>query len=236
MFARLSGDELDVVFEASDTSGEPQVWHASRAARTDPFGAATLVVPADGGGFDPALSRDGLTLVFGSNRSRKPGGRDIFIATRPTRTDDFGAPVPVKAINGSSDEAGPYLEPGNAKIWFFVIAGTEAIWVAPESGDTFGQPAPVSELNDQGPAGFPVLSEDATYIYFRSTHDDAGLAHIWMARRNSSGGRFGMARPVTELNSLADDTPTWLSPDGCRLYLTSKRSGTYQIYLAERSP
>jgi hypothetical protein len=61
------------------------------------------------------------------------------------------------------------------------------IWVAPQSGDTFGQSFPVSELNAQGSVGFPVPSDDGTYIYFRSTHDDAGLAHIWIAKRDFAG-------------------------------------------------
>jgi hypothetical protein len=118
-----------------------------------------------------------------------------------------------------------------------LAAGTGTIWVAPRSGDTFGLPAPVSEVNGQGSVAFPVPSDDGMYIYFRSDHGDAGgLPHIWVARRISPGGTFTFARPVTELNSAADDEPTWLSADGCRLYLSSGRSGTMHVYVAERSP
>jgi hypothetical protein len=239
---RLSGDELEIVYEANDTSGEPQVWHASRAARTDPFEPGALVpAPIDnpGRGWDPALSLDGLTLVFSSNRLGKAGGRALVIATRLNRSADFGAPVSVGPINDDpNDEAGPYLDRGNAHLWFMRTTGGRAsIWVAPRSGDTFGSPSPVPELNAQGSVGFGIPSDDDAYIYFGSDHDeDAGVTHIWSARRASPDGGFTDSRQVTELSSSASEGPTWLSPDGCRLYFTSSRSGAFQGYVAERSP
>jgi hypothetical protein len=43
---------------------------------------------------------------------------------------------------------------------------------------------------------------------------------------------------VTELNTAAQEWPTWVSPDGCRLYF-SRRPGeggadNYDLYVAER--
>jgi hypothetical protein len=237
--ARLSGDELEIVFEAEDEaeggSGKPQVWRASRLVRADGFGPPAIVTSLEDsrGSYDPDVSLDALTLVFASGRSDATGWpRDIFLATRGTRATDFGSPM-VTAINSPADEAAPYLESGDAHLWF--MRDSTTIWRAPRSGNTFGQPAAVSELNALGTVGFPVPSDDHTYIYF-SLQDNGGSSHVWMARRTSPDGPFVRPRPVTELNSTPGESPNWLSPDGCRIYLTSDRTGSWQLYVAERSP
>jgi hypothetical protein len=237
--ARLSGDELELVFEAGDNSKTPQVWRASRLERTAGFRPGALLVPpiaSPGGGADPDVSLDGLTLVFASGRSQSGGWpRDIFLATRGTRAADFGPPGAVTEINSPSfDEAAPYLEPGNAHLWF--MRDSKTIWIAPRSGDTFVQPAEVKDLNALGAVGFPVPSDDGMYIYF-SLQDQAGSSDVWLAWRTLPGGPFANARPVPELNSPGKDSPNWLSPDGCRIYLTSAPDGgSLQLYVAERSP
>jgi hypothetical protein len=235
--ARLSGDELEIVFEADDSSEKPQVWRASRLVRTDGFGPPAIVTSLEDsrvGGYDPDVSLDALTVVFASGRSEATGWpRDIFLATRGTRAADFGPPGAVAEINSPADEAAPYLEPGNAHLWFMRDSAT--IWMAPRSGDGFAQPAEVKELNALGKLGFPVPSDDDTYIYF-SLQDQAGSSHVWMARRASPELPFAGARSVTELNSTTEESPNWLSPDGCRIYLTSNRTGSWQLYVAERSP
>jgi hypothetical protein len=235
--ARLSGDELQIVFEAEDSLGKPQVWRASRLVRTDGFGPTAIVTSLEDprGGYDPDLSLDALMLVFASGRSDSTGWpRDIFLATRGTRAGDFGTPGAVTAISSPADEAAPYLDPDNAHLWFMRDSAT--IWMAPRSGDTFAQPAAVLELNALGKVGFPVPNDDDTYIYF-GLQDQAGSSHVWMARRPSPELPFAGARSVAELNSsTAEESPNWLSPDGCRIYLTSNRTGSWQLYVAERSP
>jgi hypothetical protein len=232
-WARLTGDELEIVYQANTSA--PHIFHATRAMRTDAFGESAMVsaVADPSGEWDPALSRDGLTLVFASTR----GGlalRDLWIATRPDRTSTFGAPSPITAVNTPGDESQPYLEPGNAHLWF---RRDLQIYVAPRNGATFGAPMPVTELNAQGSVGFPVPSEDGTYIYYYAPMDAGGPGfHIWFARRLTAGAQFTSSHPVTELESATDEEPTWLSPDGCRIYVTSTRAGGQHIYFAERSP
>jgi Tol biopolymer transport system component len=240
-WARLSGDELEIVYQANRGDPAPHIFHAKRATRTDVFGTSAIVsaVVDPTGEYDPALSRDGLTLVFASARSGSVGQRDLWVTTRPDRTSSFSAPSPVTAVNTAGDECQPYLDPGNAHLWF---ARDNQIYVASRSGSTFGAPSPVTELNVQGSVGFPVPSDDGSYIYFFDPPimgdggpTDAG-SHIWFAQRPAPGAQFAGLRLVTELESAASDFPTWLSPDGCRIYLTSTRAGADHIYFAERSP
>ena len=59
---------------------------------------------------------------------------------------------------------------------------------------------------------------------------------IWLARRASVDQPFSGAAPVSELNSSAADTPNWISPDNCRLYMSSGRDDPSVLYVATRSP
>src|SRR5689334_9939920 len=56
-------------------------------------------------------SADGLSLVFNSNRA---GNQDLYVATRASTSEGFGAPVLLPApINGPSNDACPTFGPGN---------------------------------------------------------------------------------------------------------------------------
>jgi hypothetical protein len=91
----------------------------------------------------------------------------------------------------------------------------------------------IAELDSAADEGMPTLSSDELVIYFArrnpTTYD------TFRATRTDAGAMFGSVVAVTELNMAnVDDAPTWLSPDGCRLYLESSRSGNFDIYVAER--
>ena len=56
----------------------------------------------------PAISKDGLSLYFASNRLGSIGGEDIYVSQRETRDDEWGPPVNLgPIINTSSTEGVP---------------------------------------------------------------------------------------------------------------------------------
>lgn len=55
-----------------------------------------------------------------------------------------------------------------------------------------------------------------------------------MATRATPGGTFGPATLVPNVNTSADDGPSWISPDGCRLYISGNVRGNNDIYVATR--
>jgi Tol biopolymer transport system component len=57
----------------------------------------------------------GMRLVFASDRG---GDYDIYLATRPSRTVPFGAPVPIDAVNTADDEADPCLSTDGKTLYF----------------------------------------------------------------------------------------------------------------------
>lgn len=76
----LTDDELTIYF-SSDAAGSIDLWTATRANKTDPFGPAVLVevVNSPATEYDAEISADGTTLWFASDRN---GNFDIYVATR----------------------------------------------------------------------------------------------------------------------------------------------------------
>lgn len=102
-------------------------------------------------------------------------------------------------------------------------------FVSSKSGSTdiyraagFVPPIAVAELNTTSEELSPVVSADDKTILWSSRRTDGGPqggADIWEARRANTAGPFANLRRVTELNTEGNDTPTWISESGCRLYL-----------------
>jgi hypothetical protein len=85
----------------------------------------------------------------------------------------------------------------------------------------FGTPRLIGELSD--PAAL-----DGT---LRLLPDELT---IYVATRPTTATAFGAPTIVPNVNTDADDGPSWISPNGCRLYLSSDVAGTNDIYVATR--
>ena len=59
---------------------------------------------------------------------------------------------------------------------------------------------------------------------------------VFLSTRASTSQPWSAPSQVAELDTPSIEVPSWLSPDLCRLYLTTNRGGNYDIYLASRSP
>ena len=60
----------------------------------------------------PAISPDELTLYFVSDKDGSIGGKDIWMVTRKTKTDEFGTPENMgEEINTPGNEMFPYVHP-----------------------------------------------------------------------------------------------------------------------------
>jgi Tol biopolymer transport system component len=134
----------------------------------------------------------------------------------------------------------PYVLPDGSELYFSSSKGGDFdIYRSVRGVSEFGTPTPVSELNVAGASdGDPLVAVDDLTIYFSSSRAGGlGLMDIWMARRTDKALPFGAPVNLTEVNSTGVDAPTWLSPDGCRLYLSSDRGDAgYDIYVATRLP
>ncbi|QQR89961.1 MAG: PD40 domain-containing protein [Myxococcales bacterium] len=85
-FATLSRDGLSVYFNSQRSGGlgMADIYTASRTSRSEAFSAPVAVPGVNSSGIDatPALSADGLTLYFASDRPGGQGDVDLWMSTR----------------------------------------------------------------------------------------------------------------------------------------------------------
>lgn len=234
--ARLSSDELTLYFSRLD--GEwYDIFAATRPSRDAPFGAATAVGKLNyptNNDQDPMLSADGLRIFF----TRGFGNTNIFGATRASVADEWSTPGYV--IDGDTGEVEPYLAFDGSELWFArqqPYGGALQLHVAKAKGTGFDLPRRVDELTPTDmTTRSPVLSKDGLTLYFAMSTHTTALTDVFVAHRPSVGALFEAARAVPELTSAADDYPSWISPDGCRIYFTSNRdeANRGELYVAER--
>jgi Tol biopolymer transport system component len=67
---------------------------------------------------DPALSPDGLTLVFASDRPDTLGGRDLYMASRASRASTFGPVVHLIDLSSSEADGEPSLSADGRTLYF----------------------------------------------------------------------------------------------------------------------
>src|SRR5580692_2156344 len=102
----LTGDLLEIYFTTDRVSGNGDVWFATRSTVTAPFGTPAPVTAVNGDSFETssAISTDGLTLWFGSDRAGGVGANDIWVSQRATRASAWSPPVNVVALNSTADD------------------------------------------------------------------------------------------------------------------------------------
>jgi Tol biopolymer transport system component len=84
-------------------------WHSPARLDTLPGSSATLNSPAVDG--CASLSRDGLTLIFNSN---KTGNFDLYVARRSSKSEGFGTPERLPSpVNTASNESCASFAPAN---------------------------------------------------------------------------------------------------------------------------
>lgn len=201
-----------------------------------------LMTDAPGSSADPALSADELTLYL--TRSSPSGDHDLFVATRSSVTEPFGAPVALSAVDSTSDEAVATLPAAgldlafesnrvaNEGIHLYVASRTSAL-------SEFGAPALLAGVRSPDPTDNdqePFLTADGKELWFIS--DRTGNHEIFRATRSGTG--FTGAAVVPELSSSSAEQHVVLSADRRTVYFSSNRAapgakGGFDIYRAHRN-
>ncbi len=228
---RLLSDELTGYFHSS-----LDIFRAVRPDLASPF-TFTLVTELSSAELEqePTVTGDDLMIVF---RKRVAGNNELFYATRTSRAVPFDTPALITALASSETDSQPFLSPGDGQLYFQSMrdGADEDIYRSVHNGTAFGAPVLLDELRANN-EGDPVLSFDGFDMYWRSTRPGGpadGTFNIWTAHRDTLGDPFGAIQLVANVNSTANDGPSWLSTDGCRLYLTSNRTGNYDLFVTSR--
>jgi Tol biopolymer transport system component len=190
--------------------------------------------------FGPALSKDGLSLYFTSDRPGGMGGNDIWVTQRASREDPWGEPVNLgSTINTAFNEGVPSFSRDGHFMYFNSVRpggfGGNDIWIAwrAHTGDDFGWEEPVnagsgvnSAFDDAG-AGYLENEETGSpLLYFGSTRPGGpGLSDIYVSTQ-AADGSWEPAVLVPELSSPLNDQRPSVRFDGLELFLFSNRPGS----------
>jgi WD40-like Beta Propeller Repeat len=185
--------------------------------------------------FTPEISKDGLSLYFGSDRpgSMSPAP-DIWVSHRQSINSPWETPVNLgPVVNSPAPDAAPNLSVDGHYLYFSSGRagglGLQDVWVSYRTDvhDDFAWGPPVnlgpavnSEAFDAGPA---VLAEELYFTSNRETGDPEGLDVYRSLKR---GGTFLPAELVPELSSEGNDLRPSIRQDGKEIFLSSDRTGS----------
>lgn len=181
----LSRDELVLFFDRDDGA----IWSSTRPTFNEPFGPAERIgdeVNSQFAGF-PALSADGLALLFTSQRLGGQGDLDIWRATRGAPSEPFVAVENLESINEASADAMATL---SATGLIIVFASTREgslgdfdLWmsVRRDVESPFAMPVNLGpDVNTEGFEGRPHLSSDSSVLFFMSDRPGGeGAMDLW---------------------------------------------------------
>ncbi|WP_338793160.1 OmpA family protein [Bernardetia sp. MNP-M8] len=130
----------------------------------------------------PAISRDGKTLIFQSNRGKGWKGYGLYMTTR----DDNGKwtkPTALESINSKAGDstviAGPFLSYDGMSLFFSsnmedTKGGMDLYVATRESMDgEFGEPTNLGDVNTADYQGFPTVSADGNRLYYMQRAEGA---------------------------------------------------------------
>ncbi len=157
----LTGDLLEIYFTTDRVSGNGDVWFATRATAAAPFGTPAPVTAVNGDSFETssAISTDGLTLWFGSDRAGGAGANDIWVTERATRASAWSTPVNVVALNSPADDI---PRPPGEHALVMPMASTKATGTNPASGgnyQTYLAARPAAGAPFGAPVAIPALDQ-----------------------------------------------------------------------------
>jgi Tol biopolymer transport system component len=188
----------------------------------------------------PAVSKDGLSLYFSSNRLGGVGMEDIYVSQRETRDGEWGLPTNLgPIINTTVNEQVPALS-RDGHLLFFVSGrqpggfGGADIWVSrrEDTHDDFAwQPAENlgagvnSASTDAGPSYFENDEVGVPHLYFQSNRPGGpGISNFYVSEQMADGS-FGPAVLIPEL-SFGDSSRASIRHDGREIFFNSNRPGS----------
>jgi hypothetical protein len=203
----------------------------------------------------PAISTDGLSLYFQSNRPGGFGRSDIYVAQRPTVGAAWGPPRNLGPVINATGAfwTGMPAQSADGKLLFFCsdrpggVGGLD-IWVSRRDDvhDDFawGPPSNLgADVNSAGDDCDPALLVDpetgVLTLYFASLNRPGGSGD-WdiFTSAQAADGHFGVAVPVSELNTATRETSPNVRRDGLELIYTFSalpgNAGLFKLQVATR--
>jgi hypothetical protein len=234
----LTSDLLEMFFDSrrEGGAGREDVYETTRASSAEPWRApgfvAALSSPSRETGI--ALTGDGLTLYFSSDREGGQGGLDVYVSRRSSRAsgaEGWSVPSPVPELSSEGDDLVSAVDPAGETLYLARRDGEDDdydLYVSALEGGVFVAPAALAELNTDGEESDAFPARGGLALVFTRSED------LVLSERAAAGDPFGAPRPIDALNSDGDDRDAWTTPDLDYVVFSSDRSGEYRLYEARR--
>lgn len=183
-YPSISADGLELYFcslywvsQRPGGSGGADLWVTRRASVSDdwntPENLGALVNSASHES-EPSISADGRTLYFTSNRGGGSGGYDLWVTTRPTTSDPWGAPVSLgTVVNSTGNDMGPCIFANDLALFFRSNRpggyGRADMYITTRAttSDPWGEPVNLGPtINSSEPECTSYISPDGQILYF----------------------------------------------------------------------
>jgi predicted secreted protein len=245
----ISANGLEFYFMSDQPGGYggQDLWVMERPTIEDNWGEpVNLGSPANSkySYWEPSISSDGLSLYFSDGHTpqfgnRLPGGLggqgDIWMITRETLQDTWGAPVNIGPAVNSQHAVHPSISADGLSLYFQShrpgILGSHCdIMVATREStfDSFGNPVFLKNVSSNNGEWMPDISADGLAIFFSRS----SATELWMATRATINDDFGPPLKLPSqinLSPYLNNSPT-LSADGSMLFFGSNRPGGVGSY------
>jgi hypothetical protein len=237
----LTGDLLELYFK-SDRAGslDYDIWRSVRPTPEDAWGPAERVEELCSAAYDasPEVSFDGLVLYFSSSRAGGVGGVDLYVSTRASRSEAWGAPSLVAELSSTGDEWAPAASADHTSI--VITRSTEGrsldlfgAWRA-SADQPWSAPVPLDSFASEVYEADAHLDAPGTSMLFAAELPGGDGRDIYRAERGSPVDPFGAPERLDEVSSPEIDEDPWLSPDGRVLVFSSTRTGDQELYWTVR--
>jgi Tol biopolymer transport system component len=183
----LSRDGLTIYITQFAGANGFDIYKATRTSLTAAWGtpavSSELNSTADEAPMN--MSTSGLAMVVTSTR---PGsaGYDVYLATRGSTSQTFGAPVAIASANTTNNEYDAWLSDDALTIYYtsdINAANSNDLFVATRTtaGGAFTTPTALTALNSSASDEDPWVSTDQHTMIFSSSRD--GNRDLWMSTR-----------------------------------------------------
>lgn len=233
----VSHDLLELYFNA-DGGERFTIWRATRSCPGDPWGDPHEVAELDTGdeATSPVLSPDGLTLYLSYADDPTLKIFDIHESRRDAPGDPWSAPVLIPQLQSFAADRANWISADGATLGLdSARSGDLDLFIATRSDadPDWGIPTVIGELTtDADESESSITGDGLTIVFGRDVPGVAG--EIFRAERSSPSATWDPPQPIAELNTSADESDPWISPDGRIILFTRQVRGEPLIHQAVR--
>jgi Tol biopolymer transport system component len=164
------------------------------------------------------------------------------VTARCAQWSSFAAPVRIAELGSPTDDWGPHIAADDLTIYLFSTRagsiGNFDLFSATRATATaaFLTPVAMAVVNSTANERMPSVTADGLTLVFTSNRTGGmGMDDVWWATRATTSDAFGPPTVIPNVNSPGDELNASISNNGLRLYISSNRSGSQDIFVADRA-